>query len=99
MTTESRIFAIPELLENILLQLREGDLLLAQRVNKCFRNIITASIHLQRKLLLTADSESRDGLATELKNPVLDIFRPQDCPCKPFRSNGRLDANANVEIR
>ena len=100
MTTEPRIFAIPELLERILLHFPERDLLLAQRVNRCFRDIITASVQLQRKLFLTADIESEDGLATKLKsNPFIDIFRPKDGSLELFYLSKRRDANANVESR
>lgn len=100
MTAENSVFAIPELLENILLHLPERDLLLAQRVNRCFRNVTTASVHLQRKLFLTADPKSKGGLATELKwNPLIDSFRPRDCPYQPFCGGRRLDGNANVVIR
>lgn len=36
MTAASQVFAIPELLENVLLYLPERDLLLAQRVQEIF---------------------------------------------------------------
>lgn len=100
MTTESRTFAIPELLENILFHLPERDLLLAQRVNRSFRDVLNASVHLQRKLFLTADIESEDGLATKLKlNPFIDISIPKDCELELFYLCKWLDPNANVENR
>ena len=79
MTASSRVFAIPELLENILLHLPERDLLLAQRVNKTFRDVTTASVHLQRKLFFTADLVSEDVPAFGLKrNTFTEIFRPKE---------------------
>ena len=102
MTTESRIFAIPELLENILLHLPERDLLLAQRVNRSFRDVITASVHLQRKLFLTADMKSEDGLVTKLKwNPFIDIFRPKEdfLELDLFYLMSWMNPNAYVESR
>jgi len=44
------VFAVPELLENILLRLPPRRLLLVQRVNKTFRDHITSSIKMQVKL-------------------------------------------------
>ena len=74
MATASRVFAIPELLENILLHLPECDLLLAQRVNKSFRDVNTASLHLQRKLFFTADVKSEYGMGSDLKwNPFIHV--------------------------
>lgn len=75
MAAASRVFAIPELLEKILLYLPERDLLLTQRVNKAFRNVADSSLHLQRKLFLRADVDSEDGPVPNLKwNPLIDIF-------------------------
>lgn len=51
MATKPReVFAIPELLETILLELPAKDLLLAQRVNTTFRDAINNSIKIQRAL-------------------------------------------------
>ena len=84
MTAASPVFAIPELLENILVHVPEHDLLLAQRVNTFFRDITTTSSHLQRKLFFKADIVVEDGQAPELTwNPFFKVFKPgkgQDYP-------------------
>ena len=77
MTAASPVFAIPELLENILLRAPERDILLAQRVNTFFRDIITTSSHLQRKLFFIADTVLEDGQVSELTwNPIFEVFKP-----------------------
>ena len=77
MIAASPVFAIPELLENILLHVPERDLLLAQRVNTFFRDITTTSSHLQRKLFFIADTVLEDGQVPELAwNPILEVFKP-----------------------
>lgn len=77
MTAASPVFAIPELLENILLHVPERDLLLAQRVNTFFRDITTTSSHLQRKLFFIADTVLEDGQVPELTwNPIFEVFKP-----------------------
>lgn len=79
MTASTRVFAIPELLENILLHLPERDLLLAQRVNRSFRDVTTASVHLQRKLFFTADLVSEDVPFSGLRrNTFTEIFKPKE---------------------
>ena len=78
MTAASPVFAIPELLENILLRVPERGLLLAQRVNTFFRDIITNSSHLQRKLFSIADTILADGQVPELMwNPLFEVFNKQ----------------------
>ena len=102
MTAESRIFAIPELLENFLLHLPERDLLLAQRVSRSFRDVTTASVQLQRKLFLTVDIKSENGLATKLEwNPFIHIFKPKDddLELNLFYIMKRRDDNGYVESR
>ena len=77
MTAASPVFAIPELLENILVHVPEHDLLLAQRVNTFFRDITTTSSLLQRKLFFKADTVVEDGQAPELTwNPFFKDFKP-----------------------
>lgn len=106
MTAASQVFAIPELLESILLHLPERDLLLAQRVKKAFRDVTTASLHLQRKLFLTADAKLDDELVPEWKwNPFIDIFRPRkgctypmpDLPRSTYMISWCIWRNANME--
>ena len=84
MVAASAVFAIPELLENILVHVPEHDLLLAQRLNTFFRDIITTSSHLQRKLFFKADTVVEDGQVPELTwNPFFEVFKPgkgQDYP-------------------
>jgi len=63
------VFAVPELLENILLKLPPLDLLLAQRVNKTFRDQINSSIHIQRKLFF-----KKDPALDEYKGNVINPF-------------------------
>ena len=85
MTTASPVFAIPELLENILVRVPEHDLLLAQRVNTFFRDIITTSSHLQRKLFFKADIIVEDGQVPELTwNPFFKVFKPGKGPSYPI---------------
>lgn len=57
MSAESRVFALPELLEAILLHLPLVDILLAQRVDRTFRDGIKASPALQKALFLRPDDD------------------------------------------
>ena len=85
MTVASSVFAIPELLENVLVHVPEHDLLLVQRVNTFFRDIITTSSHLQRKLFFKADTVIEDGQVPELTwNPFFKVFKPGKGPSYPI---------------
>lgn len=76
-TSTPLVFTIPELLENILLQIPERDLLLSQRVNETFRDVIKHSPQLERKLFFTADIYQEGDLLRAIKwNPLLDAFHP-----------------------
>ena len=87
MTAASSVFAIPELLENVLVHVPEQDLLLAQRVNTFFRDITTTSSHLQRKLFFKADIAVEDGQVPELTwNPFFKVFKPGKGPSYPIPS-------------
>lgn len=79
MTTKAaEVFAIPELLEQILLELPNQDLLLAQRTNKTFRDAILGSRRIQRALFFRTSapsSQTRPRL-----NPLLHkIFDCSKC--------------------
>jgi hypothetical protein len=54
-TAATRTFALPELLEQILLHLPQRDLLLAQRVSRPFHLTITSSPRIQRELFFAPD--------------------------------------------
>lgn len=54
-TAATRTFALPELLEQILLHLPQRDLLLDQRVSRPFHNTISSSPKLQRALFFAPD--------------------------------------------
>lgn len=76
MASTQRVFAIPELLEKIVLHIPQRELLLSQRVNHTFRNVIKHSPQLQRKLFYTADLYREGDELSELKwNPLLKFFR------------------------
>lgn len=87
----AKIFAIPELLESILLELHGKDLktvLLAQHINKTFRDTIKSSIKIQRALFLKPDP-TRDPQAKPRINPfLLDIIH---MICKTHRLSVWLD--------
>lgn len=51
-----KVFGLYELVENILYQLPEKDLLLAQRINKTCRDVISLSIPIRKKLFLLPES-------------------------------------------
>lgn len=74
----AKVLAIPELLEAVLLELPPRDLLLSQRVNKTFRDVIDDSIYIQRKLFFKPCSSTvPDG--TSVRNPFLQrILRLHD---------------------
>lgn len=75
MASTQRVFAVSELLESVLQYIPERDLLLFQRVNQTFRNVIKHSPQLQRKLFYTADVYQEGDLLRKLKwNPLLNIF-------------------------
>lgn len=78
------VFAVPELLENILLKLSPRDLLFAQRVDKTFRDQINSSIHIQRKLFLKHDPEL-DEYEGNAINPFLNRLVYHAYPeCEPW---------------
>lgn len=68
--TAAKVFAVPELLEAILLLLTPRDLLLAQRVNKTFRASIKASVLIQQKLFFKPNTKNLDDGTCDL-NPLL----------------------------
>lgn len=77
MASTQRVLDIPELLEKILLHVPEPELLLSQRVNQAFRNVIKHSPKLQRRLFYTADHYHEGNELSELKwNPLLKFFCP-----------------------
>ena len=51
----ARAFAVPELLESILLRLPASDLLRSQGVSKHFSGVFKSSIKIQRTLCFVAD--------------------------------------------
>ena len=55
MSAIDKVFTIPELLEKVLLVLPEKDLLLNQRVTKIWRDVVTTSPLVRRKLFFTAE--------------------------------------------
>ena len=72
MSAVHQVLSIPELLEHILLYLPERDLLLDQRVSTTWRNIITITPSLQRKLFFKADVVS---FSRKVRwNPFLEYF-------------------------
>lgn len=72
MASYSKVLAIPELLETILLHLPARDLLLAQRTCKSFRDATKTSPLLQRKLFLTQEPLLASGSNCGVKwNPLL----------------------------
>ena len=77
MASTQRLLIISELLEEILLHVPEQELLLSQRVNQTFRNVIKQSPRLQRWLFCTADHYQEGNELSELKrNPLLKFFCP-----------------------
>lgn len=66
-------------MENVLLCLPERHLLLAQRVNKRFKDLIKMSPRLQRKLFFTADLLQKDDSTPSLEwNPLLEQFLTEE---------------------
>lgn len=87
-TKVTEVFAIPELLEAILLGVDEKTLFLSQRTNKTFQATIRDSIKLQRKLgflALSSESVADDPFPT---NPLLlkriGIFEQPTLVCNFF---------------
>ena len=75
MASTLQVFSTPELLEHFLLYIPERDLLLSQRVNHTFRNLIKNSPRLQSRLFYTADIyHEGDMLKTLEFNPLLKFF-------------------------
>lgn len=70
----AKVFAIPELLEAVLIKLPAKDLLLAQRVNTVFRHAMNNSIKIQRALFFKPDP------AASHRNPFL--YRIIDMNCQ-----------------
>lgn len=71
MASATQVFAVPELLEMILLRLPERDLLLSQRVNTTWRNLTKTSPHIQRKLFYKAEVCDPASTTDLVWNPLL----------------------------
>ena len=71
MASATQVFAVPELLEMILLCLPERDLLLSQRVDTKWRNVTKTSPHLQRKLFYNAEVCDPGSPTDWVWNPLL----------------------------
>jgi len=76
----AEVFAVPELLETIFLQLPPKDLLLAQGVNTTFRDVIKNSIQIQRSLFYASLPVTNGEAEPKPRiNPLIDrIFRLED---------------------
>ncbi|KAK5119263.1 hypothetical protein LTR85_007877 [Meristemomyces frigidus] len=71
-TRAAEVFAIPELLESILLQLPAKDLLFAQSICASFRNAIANSIKIQRTLYpKPSPANPEDASAAPRLNPLI----------------------------
>ena len=66
MATATQVFATYELLEGVLHHLPTRDLLLAQRVNRDFRDVITRSHKLQRALFLIPAGQKPSDQASDV---------------------------------
>lgn len=72
-TPAAKVFAIPELLEAILLELPTRDLLLAQAVNVGFRDTIKSSIEIRRALFYEqTPASTSDAQAKPRINPLIN---------------------------
>ncbi|GIZ48476.1 hypothetical protein CKM354_001153500 [Cercospora kikuchii] len=83
------VFATPELLESILLQLPMLDLISAQRVDRTFQHAIKKSPSIQRALFF----RPYGNFAARLEDPD-KVFETEECAsnaaCKTFRGGGWL---------
>ena len=89
----SRLASIPELLEVVLLHLPIRDLLLAQRVSRCFKALIDRSQTIQGRLFFLPESEPPGLRETDVRiNPLLvdeksfigiPLYRNKDTPPRP----------------
>ena len=73
MASATQVFAVPELLEMILLCLPERDLLLSQRVDTKWRNVTKTSPDLQRKLFYKAEVCNPGSASDIVWNPLLEL--------------------------
>jgi len=94
-TASTAVFLVPELVEAILLELPPYSLLLVQRVNKTFRDLIDSSVEMQCKLFSQAPSPLTPHKATRnVINPFLARilqrkFEARSGITKPFWRAGR----------
>jgi hypothetical protein len=99
----SEVFAVPELLENILLHLPMLDLLtVAQRVNKTFLDTITSSVHLRRALFFETRPQTqveKDGYAAPNLNPLLRRMFPDNMEWEMFDCSGKSDCNRDAVLK
>lgn len=79
-TAAQKVFAIPELLEAVLLELPPYDLLMSQKVNKEFKATVERSSRIQQKLFLKSRFSSHWA---NIINPFLGRFSQP-----PWRSLG-----------
>ncbi|KAK4539692.1 hypothetical protein LTR36_010455 [Oleoguttula mirabilis] len=102
-TTAATVFAVPELLEAVLLELPAQDLLLATRVNTTFRNAIGSSVRIQRALFFTP-TPVKDSQAEPRINPLIDrilnlhldaLVAGTDCPFRSCRRSPHVHIQGN----
>ncbi|KAK5119518.1 hypothetical protein LTR85_007618 [Meristemomyces frigidus] len=90
MVAAAKVEGIPELLEMILLQLPLPHILLAQRVNRAWRDLITQSSKLQRTLYFRPVSDTVLTFCG-FKNVVLQCTGKDDCDLDAVESLGAKD--------
>lgn len=102
----SEVFAVPELLEKILLHLPILDLLtVAQRVNKTFLATITSSIHLRRALFFETRPQTqveKDAYAAPKINPLLRKMFPDKMDTTEMEMidcSGKSDCNRDEVLK
>jgi hypothetical protein len=75
-SSQTRVFATPELLEHILIQLPMRDLLLCQRVSHHFQDIVTSSPAIQERLFFRAIPRTKFTPVTARKPYDNLLLRP-----------------------
>lgn len=84
----TKVFGNPELLEKILLDVPSEDILVLQRMNRDTRNVVIASLKLQRKLFFCPTPSSTH--TKPIVNPLLERAFNSACGYKPSKRE-RID--------
>lgn len=94
-TAATKVFSIPELLENILFHLPVLDIVKATGVSRMIRNVVQASLELQRKLFLSPSKDEAEYW--RITTPRSDDYKSESLLYRKMPS-GIVDATIKAHL-